>query len=156
MPPKIKGLLVIASIVAEVFGAIASAFHHSAKESSNRGKRLANTAVSRMAVTRSGAATLVHRTSPSRIAATSPNVASTGATCSAAAIPANDGYSGDYDVFVRSNVPNQRVTASDATDSYSYVTNITGSAEVYLWYTSPGEVVTVTVGSAHCTTSAQG
>ena len=78
-----------------------------------------------------------------------------GAWCTATAVPANDGYTGDYNVLVNSNQLNQRVTASDSNDSYSYTTDGSGYADVYLWYTSPGERVTVMVGGARCTTTAQ-
>jgi hypothetical protein len=82
-------------------------------------------------------------------------VPSAGATCTASATPANDGYSGDYDVTVTSNQPNQRATASDAGDSWSGDTNAAGSVKILLYHTSAGEQVTVTVGSASCSTAAQ-
>ena len=76
-----------------------------------------------------------------------------GAWCTATAAPANDGYPGDYDVFVHSNQPFTNATVSDATDTYGYETNATGYADIYLWTQYPGEPVSVTVGSAHCSTS---
>ncbi len=77
-----------------------------------------------------------------------------GASCHATASPANDGYSGDYDVYVDSNQPDQKATASDAGDTYSYYTNSSGHAVIDLWDTSAGETITVTVGGATCSTSA--
>jgi hypothetical protein len=74
--------------------------------------------------------------------------------CSASAAPANDGYSGDYDVYVKSNQPNETATASDSGDTWSHETNGSGSATIYLWHQSPGESIKVTVGGATCWTSA--
>jgi len=87
--------------------------------------------------------------------AAAPAPAPAGAHCQASAVPANDGYAGDYNVNVTSNQPNQTATASDATDTYSYPTNADGSATVFLWYTHPGEFISVTVGAASCSTTAQ-
>ncbi len=67
---------------------------------------------------------------------------------------ANDGYAGDYDVYVESDQPGEKATASDAGDTYSYDTNASGSAVIYLWHTSPGEAIQVTVGAARCSTTA--
>ncbi len=86
------------------------------------------------------------------IAAPPPTTA--GAWCTASAAPANDGYAGDYDVFVHSNQPYTEATASDATDTYSYETNATGYADIFLWTQFAGEHITVTVGAASCSTSA--
>jgi phosphatidylserine/phosphatidylglycerophosphate/cardiolipin synthase-like enzyme len=88
---------------------------------------------------------------PSTPAATAP--ASSGASCQATAAPANDGYSGDYDVSVTSNQPDTKATASDATDTWSDDTNSSGSVVIVLYHGSPGESVTVTVGGATCTTT---
>jgi phosphatidylserine/phosphatidylglycerophosphate/cardiolipin synthase-like enzyme len=77
-----------------------------------------------------------------------------GAWCSASAASANDGYSGDYDVTVTSNQPDQQATASDPGDTYSRVTDSGGSATIRLWHTTPGETITISVGGAHCTTTA--
>ncbi len=77
-----------------------------------------------------------------------------GPYCSATASPSNDGYPGDYDVQIQSNQPNQRATASDATDTWSGYTDASGSVDIRLYFTSPGEQITVTVGAATCTTSA--
>jgi phosphatidylserine/phosphatidylglycerophosphate/cardiolipin synthase-like enzyme len=74
--------------------------------------------------------------------------------CQASASPANDGYPGDYDVFVHSNQPGQKATASDAGDTYSYYTDGSGYADIYLWNTSAGETIRVTVGGATCSTTA--
>jgi hypothetical protein len=74
--------------------------------------------------------------------------------CTASASPANDGWAGDYDVYVSSNQPDRDATASDASDTWSHETDSTGSAVVYLWYQSPGESITVTVGGATCYTTA--
>jgi cardiolipin synthase A/B len=80
--------------------------------------------------------------------------ASGGPACQASASPADDGYSGDYNVYVHSNQPNQKATASDSGDTYSYSTNGSGYAVIYLWNTSAGETITVTVGGATCSTTA--
>jgi hypothetical protein len=86
----------------------------------------------------------------------SPTSAPSGASpyCSASAAPAGDGYSGDYDVSVESNQPNQRATASDAGDSWSEETDSSGYARILLYHTSPGEVIDVSVGAATCSTTA--
>lgn len=78
----------------------------------------------------------------------------TGASCQASASPSNDGYPGDYDVYVHSNQANQKATASDSGDTYSYETDESGYAVIYLWNTTRGETVTVTVGGATCSTVA--
>ncbi len=77
-----------------------------------------------------------------------------GPWCQASASPANDGYPGDYNVSVTSNQPDRLATASDATDSWSDYTDSTGSVTILLYFTSPGETITVTVGSATCSTTA--
>jgi hypothetical protein len=76
------------------------------------------------------------------------------AWCTATASPANDGYSGDYDVNITSNQPDQDATATDANDTWSDDTSSTGSVTITLYYTSPGETITVTVGAAKCATNA--
>lgn len=78
----------------------------------------------------------------------------TGAWCTASASPADDGHAGDYNVYVSSNQPDTDARAHDATDTYGYETKATGSAVIYLWTQYPGEVITVTVGPAHCSTTA--
>jgi hypothetical protein len=75
------------------------------------------------------------------------------AWCTATASPANDGYSGDYDVNITSNQPDQDATATDADDTWSDDTSSTGSVTITLYYTSPGETITVTVGAAKCHTN---
>jgi hypothetical protein len=72
--------------------------------------------------------------------------------CTATSVNPNDGWPTDRDIHVTSNVPNQSATASSSTDTYSYGTDASGSAIVYLWYQSPGEWVHVTVGGASCWT----
>jgi cardiolipin synthase A/B len=76
------------------------------------------------------------------------------AWCTATASPANDGYPGDYDVSIHSNQPDAEATASDATDKYSHETDEAGSTYIKLWHQYAGEHITVTVGSAHCSTTA--
>jgi len=85
---------------------------------------------------------------------TSTTAAAGGAWCRASAAAANDGYAGDYDVYVESNQPDKKATASDAGDTYSDYTNGSGYAVVYLWHTSPGETIQVMVGGARCSTTA--
>jgi len=83
-----------------------------------------------------------------------PPPPSSGASCQATASSSNDGYSGDYDVSITSNQPDQLATASDANDTWSDYTNGSGSVDIRLYYTSPGELITVTVGAATCSTTA--
>ncbi len=84
----------------------------------------------------------------------SPPTTSGGPSCSATAASANDGYPEDYDVQVTSNQPDKEATASDANDTWSEYTNGSGSAVILLYHTSVGEVITVTVGGAQCSTNA--
>jgi phosphatidylserine/phosphatidylglycerophosphate/cardiolipin synthase-like enzyme len=79
---------------------------------------------------------------------------SAGPSCQASASPANDGYPGDYNVYVHSNQPDQKATASDSGDTHSYNTDSSGYAVIYLWNTAPGETITVTVGGATCSATA--
>lgn len=76
------------------------------------------------------------------------------AWCRASAAPANDGYPGDYYVYVHSNQPDAKATASDAGDKWSEYTNDSGYARILLYYTSAGETIYVTVGKAKCSTTA--
>jgi hypothetical protein len=46
----------------------------------------------------------------------SGTASASGASCTATATPANNGYSGDYYVTVNSNQPDQRATATDASN----------------------------------------
>ena len=86
--------------------------------------------------------------------ASSPAPAPTGAWCQASASPSNDGYSTDYQVYVRSNQPGQKATASDAGNTWSDVTDSSGTVDIRLYRASPGMVITVTVGTASCSTTA--
>lgn len=79
---------------------------------------------------------------------------SAAASCRASAVPASDGYSGDYDIRVTSNRPDTEATANDANDHWSHRTNGSGDVVIRLWHTSPGESITVTVGGATCSTTA--
>jgi cardiolipin synthase len=76
------------------------------------------------------------------------------ASCQATAASANDGYPGDYDVYVHSNQPGEKATASDSGDTYSHFTDGSGYAVIALWNTSPGEAIRVTVGGATCSATA--
>jgi len=80
--------------------------------------------------------------------------AGTSAWCRASAAPSNDGSAGDYQVQVASDEPNTKATASDAGDTWSEDTNASGDADIRLYHTSPGMVITVTVGAASCSTTA--
>lgn len=79
---------------------------------------------------------------------------STTAWCQASAAPSNDGYSGDYQVYVHSNQPEAKATASDAGDTWSEYTDSSGYADIRLYRTSPGMTISVTVGTASCSTAA--
>jgi cardiolipin synthase len=92
-------------------------------------------------------------TAPTTTTSTTTSSAST-AWCQATASPADDGYSGDYDVDVTSNQPYTKATASDSTNSWSDETNASGDVVIRLYYTSPGEPISVAVGAATCTTTA--
>jgi hypothetical protein len=61
----------------------------------------------------------------------------------------------DWDVYVRSNQPGAAVTASSGGYSHSWHTDSSGSADVYLRGTSPGQTIDVTVGSAGCSATAR-
>jgi hypothetical protein len=89
--------------------------------------------------------------SPSGAPSSAP---SSGASCQASAAPANDGYSGDYNVDIMSNQPDTDATASDSSDSWSHDTNGSGDVVITLYHTTPGESITVTVGAATCSTIA--
>lgn len=80
--------------------------------------------------------------------------AAAGASCTASAAPADDGYAGDYEVTVHSNQPDEQATARDAGDSWSAPTDAAGDATIRLYRTSPGMTIDVTVGAASCTTTA--
>ncbi len=85
---------------------------------------------------------------------TGPTTPSSGAWCQASASPADDGYSGDYNVDITSNQPDTRATASDSSDTWSDEANGSGSVVMKLYHTSPGQSITVTVGAATCSTTA--
>lgn len=85
---------------------------------------------------------------------TQPAGGATTAWCKASAAPSNDGYPGDYQVYVQSNQPDTKATASDSGDTWSDYTNSSGSADVRLYQTSAGMTITVTVGAASCSTTA--
>jgi hypothetical protein len=87
-------------------------------------------------------------------AGTTPAPASAKAWCTATASPANDGYSGDYEVHITSDQPDQEATASDAGDTWQQRTGSSGETTITLWHTSPGETITVTVGAASCSATA--
>lgn len=74
------------------------------------------------------------------------------AWCSASA-SYNSSY-GDWDVYVHSNQDDKTVTASDGSHSKSWYTDSSGYADVYLAGASPGSTISVTVGGAHCSTTA--
>lgn len=76
----------------------------------------------------------------------------TAAWCSASA-SYNSSY-GDWDVYVHSNQDDKTVTASDGSHAKSWHTNSNGYADVYLTGASPGSTISVTVGGAHCSTTA--
>ncbi len=61
---------------------------------------------------------------------------------------------GDWDVYVRSNQPDATVTASSGGYSHSWHTDGSGYADVYLRGPTAGQVINVTAGAAHCTTTA--
>lgn len=82
-----------------------------------------------------------------------PTSPSPSAWCDATARSANDGYPGDYDVYVNSNQPYREATAKDSTDTWYDETSGGGSATVRMWQQYPGEQVTVTVGKATCYTT---
>ncbi len=76
------------------------------------------------------------------------------ASCSARAAAADDGYPGDYYVSVHSDEPHTKATASDARDTWSGETDGSGYVRILLYHTSPGMVISVVVGAAHCSTRA--
>ena len=60
----------------------------------------------------------------------------------------------DWNVFVHSNQPDATVTASSGNYSHGWHTDASGYADVYLRGPSPGQTITVTVGAARCSTTA--
>jgi hypothetical protein len=88
-------------------------------------------------------------------AAAPPPQHHSGAWCSASVHSFMD-YDHDEwlnDVYVHSNQPDEDATASGGGDSWSYYTNSSGYADIYLNGPPPGTLITVTVGGATCTTS---
>jgi hypothetical protein len=83
---------------------------------------------------------------------TQPSAPAPEAWCSTTA-SYNSSY-GDYDVYVHSNQPDKSVTASGGGYSHSFYTNGSGYADVYLRGPRPGQQITVTVGRATCSTTA--
>lgn len=80
-------------------------------------------------------------------------VPSTVAWCTASAAYSSTYH--DYDVYVRSNQPDQRVTVSGAGETASWHTDGSGYADVYFHagLSSAGETVTVRAGAASCSTT---
>ncbi len=87
-------------------------------------------------------------------APTTPQEPTAAAWCRASAALSNDGYSGDYQVYVHSNQPETNATASDAGDTWSEHTDSSGYADIRLYHTTTGMPITVTVGTATCSTTA--
>jgi hypothetical protein len=77
-----------------------------------------------------------------------------GAWCRARASNANDGYPDDEDVYITSNQPDTKATASSPGDTWSDDTNGAGSVTILLYYTPAGSHISVTVGAASCSTTA--
>jgi cardiolipin synthase len=75
-----------------------------------------------------------------------------GASCTATASVYN-AYDHENNVYVHSNQPYQNATASADGYSWSYETDGSGYALIYLNGPPPGEQITVTVGGATCATS---
>jgi len=144
------GAAVVIVILASVLGG------HNPKRA-----RSALTSQSKKPVTSSSTFVATTTTAPPPTTTTAPPPTTTtapafvsNAGCTAHATPANDGYAGDYNVYVQSNLPYTNARAHDATDTYRYETNGRGDAVIYLWRQYPGEQITVTVGPDHCTTTA--
>lgn len=93
-------------------------------------------------------------TGPTTSSAPAPSGGPGSAWCQASATPSNDGYPGDYEVYVRSDQPYTEATASDAGDTWSHETDGSGYVDIRLYHTSPGEAIVVTVGAARCSTTA--
>ena len=75
-----------------------------------------------------------------------------GAWCTATASVYNAAYD-ENNVYVNSNQPYQTATATADGYSHSYQINGSGCALMYLNGPAPGAPITVTVGSATCTTN---
>ena len=57
-------------------------------------------------------------------------------------------------MYIHSNQPEQKATASDAHDSWSGQTDGSGYVDIRLYHTAPGATILVTVGAASCSTTA--
>jgi hypothetical protein len=85
----------------------------------------------------------------------SPTAPAGGAWCSARVTSFQDSDHDEWlnNVYVHSNQPHTDAHASGGSYSWSYETDGTGYAEIYLNGPPPGTLITVTVGGATCTTS---
>jgi hypothetical protein len=97
--------------------------------------------------------------SPTKTAAPTPSPSPTapagGAWCTASVTSSQDSDHDEWwnNVTVNSNQPYTDAHASGGGYSWSYETNGNGHAVIYLNGPPPGTLITVTVGSATCTTS---
>jgi hypothetical protein len=66
----------------------------------------------------------------------------------------NPQYPEDYDVHITSNQPDTQAWASNGHNSYPGTTDGSGSVTILLYFTQPGDTVTVKVGAASCSTTA--
>jgi hypothetical protein len=84
-----------------------------------------------------------------------PKPRPTGAWCTASASNANNPqYPEDENVYITSNQPYTKATASSPGDTWSDDTNGAGSVTILLYYTPAGSPISVTVGAASCSTTA--
>lgn len=92
---------------------------------------------------------------PSPSPSQSPTGPAGGAHCSASVTSFQDSDHDEWlnNVYVHSNQPYTEAHASGGGYSWSYETDSTGYAEIYLNGPPPGTLITVTVGGATCTTS---
>ena len=78
-----------------------------------------------------------------------------GPSCQVTASSAgNPQYPDDYDISVTSNQPNTEASASNGHNSYGGQTDSSGSVTILLYFTHPGDTITVNVGGASCSTTA--
>jgi hypothetical protein len=87
---------------------------------------------------------------PAPVSTTPPPAAAAWCTATASVYDASRNWN---NVYVNSNQPYRSATASADGYSWSYETNGSGYAEIYLNGPPPGVLITVTVGGATCTTS---
>jgi hypothetical protein len=87
---------------------------------------------------------------PAPVSTTPPPAAAAWCTATASVYDASRNWN---NVYVNSNQPYRSATASADGYSWSYETNSSGYAEIYLNGPPPGALITVTVGGATCTTS---